>query len=124
MRDSEYQESGIGIPVKMLESGIRNQESESRSKCGSIQQIRNQESGIGIPVKMLESGIRNQESESRSKFGSIQQIRNQESGIKWSIKSRKRDRRIGRGEQNQELALAALENRKGSGGNENGESGS
>ena len=86
--------------------------------------IRNQESGIGIPVKMLESGIRNQESESRSKCGSIQQIRNQESGIKWSIKNRKRDRRIGRGEQNQELALAALENRKGSGGNENGESGS
>ena len=38
----------------------------------------------------------------------IRQIRNQESGIKWSIKNRKRDRRIGRGEQNQELALAAL----------------
>ena len=94
MRDSE-------------ESGIRNQESESRSKCWN-----------------QESGIRNQESESRSKCGSIQQIRNQESGIKWSIKNRKRDRRIGRGEQNQELALAALENRKGSGGNENGESGS
>ena len=82
-----------------------------------------------IPPKCVtprnqESGIRNQESESRSKCGSIQQIRNQESGIKWSIKNRKRDRRIGRGEQNQELALAALENRKGSGGNENGESGS
>ena len=43
----------------------------------------------------------------------IRQIRNQESGIKWSIKNRKRDRRYGRGEQNQELALAALENRKG-----------
>ena len=70
--------------------------------------IRNQESGIRIPVKML----------------AIQQLRNQESGIKWSIKNRKKDRRIGRGEQNQELALAALENRKGSGGNENGESGS
>ena len=66
--------------------------------------IRNQESGIRLPVKML----------------AIQQLRNQESGIKWSIKNRKRDRRIGRGEQNQELALAALENRKGSGGNENG----
>ena len=88
--------------------------------------IRNQESGIRIPVKMLESGIRNQESESRSKCGRSDKsgIRNQESGIKWSIKNRKRDRRIGRGEQNQELALAALENRKGSGGNENGESGS
>ena len=48
--------------------------------------------------------------------------RNQESGIKWSIKKRKREKRIGRGEQNQELALATLENRKGSGGNENGES--
>ena len=103
MRNSEEsgirnQESGIRIPVKMLESGIRNQESG----------IRNQESGIRIPVKMW----------------AIRQIRNQESGIKWSIKNRKRDRRIGRGEQNQELALAALENRKGSGGNENGESGS
>ena len=90
--------------------------------------IRNQESGIGIPVKMLESGIRNQESGIRIpvKMLAIQQLRNQESqsGIKWSIKNRKRDRRIGRGEQNQELALAALENRKGSGGNENGESGS
>ena len=48
--------------------------------------IRNQESGIRIPVKMW----------------AIRQIRNQESGIKWSIKN------IGRGEQNQELALAAL----------------
>ena len=88
--------------------------------------FRNQESGIGIPVKMLESGIRNQESGIRIpvKMWAIRQIRNQESGIKWSIKNRKRDRRIGRGEQNQELALAALENRKGSGGNENGESGS
>ena len=88
--------------------------------------IRNQESGIRIPVKMLESGIRNQESGIRIpvKMWAIQQIRNQESGIKWSVKNRKRDRRIGRGEQNQELALAALENRKGSGGNENGESGS
>ena len=88
--------------------------------------IRNPESGIRIPVKMLESGIRNQESGIRIpvKMWAIRQIRNQESGIKWSIKNRKRDRRIGRGEQNQELALAALENRKGSGGNENGESGS
>ena len=109
----EFGESGQHrIPPKCVtprnqESGIRNQESESRSKCWN-----------------QESGIRNQESESRSKCGSIQQIRNQESGIKWSIKNRKRDRRIGRGEQNQELALAALENRKGSGGNENGESGS
>ena len=83
--------------------------------------IRNQESGIRIPVKMLESGIRNQ---NPGQNVGIRQIRNQESGIKWSIKNRKRDRRIGRGEQNQELALAALENRKGSGGNENGESGS
>ena len=104
----EFGESGQHrIPPKCVtprnqESGIRNQESESRSKCW------NQESGIRIPVKMW----------------AIRQIRNQESGIKWSIKNRKRDRRIGRGEQNQELALAALENRKGSGGNENGESGS
>jgi len=59
--------------------------------------IRNQESGIGIPVKMLESGIRNRNQESESR-------RSDKSGI-------------GRGEQNQELALAALvENRKGSGG--------
>ena len=93
----------------MTTSSIRNQESESRSKCWNQESgIRNQESGIRIPVKMW----------------AIRQIRNQESGIKWSIKNRKRDRRIGRGEQNQELALAALENRKGSGGNENGESGS
>ena len=59
---------------------------------------------------MLESGIRNQESGIRIpvRMWAIRQIRNQESGIKWSIKNRKRDRRIGRGEQNQELALAAL----------------
>ena len=93
----EFGESGQHrIPPKCVTP--RNQESG----------IRNQESGIRIPVKMW----------------AIRQIRNQESGIKWSIKNRKRDRRIGRGEQNQELALAALENRKGSGGNENGESGS
>ena len=91
------------------ESGIRNQESGiGNQNPGQNVGIRNQESGIRIPVKMW----------------AIRQIRNQESGIKWSIKNRKRDRRIGRGEQNQELALAALENRKGSGGNENGESGS
>ena len=60
---------------------------------------------------MLESGIRNQESGIRIpvKMWAIRQIRNQESGIKWSVKNRKRERRIGRGEQNQELALAALE---------------
>ena len=111
----EFGESGQHrIPPKCVTP--RNQESG----------IRNQESGIRIPVKMLESGIRNQESGIRIpvKMWAIRQIRNQESGIKWSIKNRKRDRRIGRGEQNQELALAALENRKGSGGNENGESGS
>ena len=96
MRNSE--ESGI----RKQEAGIRNQ------NPGQNVGIRNQESGIRIPVKMW----------------AIQQIRNQESGVKWSIKNRKRERRIGRGEQNQELALAALENRKGSGGNENGESGS
>ena len=73
-----------------------------------------------------ESGIRNQESGIRNQNPgqNVGYPTNQESGIKWSIKNRKRDRRIGRGEQNQELALAALENRKGSGGNENGESGS
>ena len=107
----EFGESGQHrIPPKCVtprnqESGIRNQESESRSKCWN-----------------QESGIRNQESESRSKCGRSDKsgIRNKES----NGASKKRDRRIGRGEQNQELALAALENRKGSGGNENGESGS
>ena len=49
MRNSE--ESGIRIPVKMLESGIRNQESG----------IRNQNPGqnVGDPTNQ-ESGIRNQ----------------------------------------------------------------
>ena len=36
--------------------------------------------------------------------GEPTRFRNQESGIKWSVKNRKRERRIGRGEQNQELA--------------------
>ena len=101
MRDSE-------------ESGIRNQESESRSKMLEKERkkdnrqksgIRNQEPGIGIPVQNVgepthqESGIRNQESGIRIpvKMWAIRQTRNQESGIKWSVKNRKRERRIGRG---------------------------
>ena len=105
----EFGESGQHrIPPKCVtpsnqESGIRNRESG----------IGNRNPGQNVGIRNQESGIRNQESGIRIpvKMLAIQQLRNQ---------NRKRDRRIGRGEQNQELALAALENRKGSGGNENG----
>ena len=85
----EFGESGQHrIPPKCVtprnqESGIRNQESESRSKCWNQESgIRNQESGIGIPVKMLESGIRNQESGIGIPVKMVGDPTNQEPGIR------------------------------------------